>query len=1029
MALTNPGFETGDYTGWEQLSRSSTPFPTINVSTTAGYVDSGTYSAHVQSPGSGVYEVKLRNEWRPLISPESIVTVSARCRGGPEKGGQFVSVGVDFFDAANNLVASFASGEVANADLRGGFVSVSWSGRAPAGAASASMWILPRVNTYSNRHVYMDSCTMTVTEITGEAVSITFPVTGSTYHVGDTIPFRVAVLAGTPIASLKYEVTNTSTAETTDIPSTGVDWRADVNTLEEASYSVVAVATLTNSTTITSSAHTFTVGAAAALPTREYKASNAYTQMVLQNFQNLAASMPPTAIVTGAEIEVDYKLQFLIRSKDKDLDDPSVARYEAAFLVAPSVVIAAQALEPEGSALTAIGTPATASRQLQLSDFSVIENGSSEGKRWTVLENGTETITLGSEDSVFGLQQVQAGAFLDYSVGLRAYPQLGTKPEWADSGDACIRVLFDKVRLRVYFDAGSVEYYFVDPINDSNVIKGTLAAVYVDEGDLRNGDAGGIMQLLPELDPDTAAIPAEYNIHSALPPTNRNWIGRVATDMEYNGLPSYADVIQASRSRYVFITSNFYGDPLLNSIYGVNGVDRGFAYNGDYFYKITTHPDPEQDKPRHVAYHHGHLALGYRSGRVDISVVGEPWNYSGVDGASSWAIGDEVTGLLPLPGTILGIYGRKSIIGLSGTTVDNFATQTISPKLGAVEYTVADMGFPVHANAYGIYTLSQTSSYGDYLGIPLSQQVSPWLRPRLVRSSTSDREVVVAWPVRSKNQYKLAFADGYVLTMTMNYGNQSAPTFSKQKYFLPADSCSNIQEEPEGDPPYYIIDNDWWESEERIYITPPNTAVGEFTEYLLLEPRNHNNVWIEEDQSGHLDWWINSTDADHFPVFTELTEHGWAGKLGCVTFGSPAPSDGAMVPAAVSSELDDSGEERIHIANKVVPQNTPAPPQDCASAIPATWRCNNNNTELSYEYLSGAPDWLYPVDTDTEPALHIDFYDDGNDVPYYYSTEFDGWYKHGEYPTVTGPETGRGVIYSADYSQSVCFNWNIGYCA
>ena len=62
--------------------------------------------------------------------------------------------------------------------------------------------------------------------------------------------------------------------------------------------------------------------------------------------------------------------------------------------------------------------------------------------------------------------------------------------------------------------------------------------------------------------------------------------------------------------------------------------------------------------------------------------------------------------------------------------------------------------------------------------------MSPWLRQRLVRNSTSDKEVVVAWPVRSKNQYKLAFADGYVLTMTMNYGNQMTPTFSKQKYFL-----------------------------------------------------------------------------------------------------------------------------------------------------------------------------------------------------------------------------------------------------
>ena len=939
MALTNPGFETGDYTGWEQLSRSSTPLPTINISSTTGYVESGTYSAHVQSPGSGEYEVKLRNEWRPLIAPESVVTVNARCKGGPEKGGQFVSVGVDFFDAANNRIAVFSSEEVRNNALRGGFVSVGWSGRAPAGAASVSMWVLPRVNTYSNRHIYIDSCTMSVTEITGEAVSITFPVTGATYPVGDTIPFRVSVLAGTPIASLKYLVTNTTTAATTEIPSTGADWRADVSTLPEASYSVVAKTTLTNNTTITSNAHTFTVGAAAALPTREYKASNAYTQLVLQNFDSLSASMPPTAVVTGAEMELSYSLKLLIRSKDKDLDALTAARYEAALAVAPSVTISAQALEPQSNSLVAVGTPMAEVLQLRLSDFSVTEDGTSEGHRWTVLENKATTVTIGTEGSVFGLTNVQAGNFIDYAIGIRAFPQFGSVPEWADSGDACIRVLIDRVRLRVYFDAGSVDYYFVNE-GSEEVIKGTLGAVYVDGGDLTNGDGRGIMQLLPVTEPNSSTIYEGAAIHSAYPVTAKNRIGTVDTRMVYNGLPTYNDVLVDNRSRYLFTTANFYGTPTLNSIYGVNGVDRGFAYNGEFFYKLTTHPVPEEDRPRHVAYHHGHLALGYNSGRVDLSVVGEPWNFDGAAGASSWAIGDEVTGLLPLPGTMLGIYGKKSITGLSGTTVDNFTTQVISPKLGAVEYTVTDMGFPVHANAYGIYTLSQTADYGDYLGVPLSQQVSPWLRPRLVRSSTSSKEVVVAWPVRSKNQYKLAFADGYVLTMTMNYGNQSTPTFSKQKYFI-------------GSGPY---GGD----------TPPAPAA-----YNLERP--------------------------------------------------------ALVPAAISSELDDSGEERIHVANKVIP--TAGLCAAANDAIGASWNGNLHNKDLVYLYMTNTPSWLYPTDTGFAPAIHIDFYNTGDAVPYYYASQevygYTGWHKDGEYPTINAPASGHGTIYNADMSQSVCFDWEI----
>lgn len=279
------------------------------------------------------------------------------------------------------------------------------------------------------------------------------------------------------------------------------------------------------------------------------------------------------------------------------------------------------------------------------------------------------------------------------------------------------------------------------------------------------------------------AILNGYTVHTHFPPTDENKIADVNSTMTYNGLPIYADLYFA-RTKSKFITANFYGDERMNSMFGVNGVDRAYSYNGEYFYKIYTQPEADLDRPRHVAYHHGHLALGYKEGRVDISVAGEPWNFSGVDGASSWGIGDSVTGMIPLSGTILGIFCDNSITGLSGTTVDNFATQVISPRMGALEYTVVDMGFPVYANSYGIYTLSQTQEYGDYLGTPLSQDISPWLRPRLTIDDNKPAGVNLAYPVRSKNQYRLSFTDGYILTMTMNFGQQGAPTFSKHKYTL-----------------------------------------------------------------------------------------------------------------------------------------------------------------------------------------------------------------------------------------------------
>lgn len=829
MALENSSFETGTLSGWSVQALGNSALGPVTVVSESGYADSGTYSCKVGASSSSSHDSLVINNYKFYPAPGSTVTVSARARStSDKKGNVFASIGMKytFTDGNTSIVLS---GEKATNELRNGYINLTYAATPPPDVVAVQLVLRARV-LQTDRFAYFDTCAMGGNEITQEAVQLRFPSNGAVYAVGDIIPFRVLIQSGIAVASIKYVITNITTADVVELPATGPSFTADYSLLPLGKYSAIAEAVLSNGPTITTNANTFTVGEAEVAPTREYKASNSYTQLILKDFNQLDATMPPTAVVTGAQLEVDYKVQFLVRIKDKDIEDLDAARHSAAFAIVPSGVLAMQALSSGDDAYTAVGTTITAVQPFVSSDFSVVETGASEGRKWVVMDSTNYKATLGSEISAFGLQQIQAGNFLDYAIGLRFYPTLGVVPDYTDSGDMCVRVKLNKVRLKVFFDGGSVFYYFINPANGDEVIKASLVASYVQEGSLKLGTGEGFMQLLPSMsyissDPPVYApfIGNEYYIHSALPPTPKNLIGRTSGAMTYNGLPTAASVMN-NRSRYTFISANFYGDPKLDSLYGANGMSRAFTYNGSYFYKIATQPDVSKDKPRHVAYHHGHLALGYESGRVDISVVGEPYNFDGAQGASSWAIGDSVTGLLPLSGTMLGIFGRKSITGLSGTTVDNFATQTISPKLGAVEYTVTDMGFPVYANAYGIYTLSQTSEYGDFLGNPLSQQVSPWLRPRLVRSANSSKEVVVAWPVRSKNQYKLAFADGYVLTMTMNYGNQSTPTFSKQKYFL------------------FDI----------------------------------------------------SATADPYDFSRE-----------------------ALIPAAVSSELDDSGQERIHMAGKV----------------------------------------------------------------------------------------------------------------
>lgn len=776
VIIPNANFESGN-TEWTNVTNPSA-WTVLNT----GSAFDGTWSIQFNGSIMG-YNVFLCDDYIPC-SPGQSITARAMVQQGASSAGQVgASVQLWFFDSANNYLASFGGNNV-NDGSSGAWHESVVTATAPANTAYVKIGGAGN-RVANNQHLWMDTFTWNFEY--ARTVTVTSPTEGQAFATGAVVPFACTI-GGTspPIASVAYKYGATTIGTSTTDP-----FNLNSSTLPVGSHAITAVATGTDGSTFTSAAVNITI-AASPYVDREYSASNAYTYLVAENFAGLTANMPSTALVTGVELVLDYAIRALIRSKDLDVADPTLANSAVAFDITDGGTIETILLEKDGTDYTSVGINITQNISLDRTDFSIVEEGvTQDGKKWSVMDKAIASVTMGNETALFGAGPLAAQEFATRAIGLRFYPVLGTKPSYADSGDACFRFLLDKLRLRVYFDAGSSEYYFASP-DKTQVLKGELVASYVESGNLETGDASGVLQLRPELEVMAGSqtwIADDWTIHAAFPVTDANQIGevgeRVQEDgigMTYNGLPSQQAVID-NRSRYQFISANFFGDASLDSIYGAHGLPRAFAYNGDFFYKIHTQPDAEKDKPRHVEYHHSHLALGFADGRVDMSVVGEPYNFDGADGASSHAIGDKITGLQALSGTILGVFGSKSIWGISGTTVDNFATQVISPKMGAVEYTVTDMGYPVYANAYGIYTLSQTQQYGDYLGTPMSQDISPWLRPRLVRKITSDKEVQVAWPVRSKNQYRLAFSDGYTLSMTLN-GQQAVPTFSFQKYFI-----------------------------------------------------------------------------------------------------------------------------------------------------------------------------------------------------------------------------------------------------
>lgn len=771
VVIVNSDFESGA-TGWTLAG----PWSVVN---TGGF--SGTWQAQFNTSFSGNADI-INTAYYPC-SPG--VNITAQCmvaQGASASGNAGAWVNLYFYDE-DQILLDVQDGNHVTSSSGATWKPSSVNGVAPVNTAYVRIGATG-FRSGNNDAFWIDTFTWNLE--TNRTVALVSPPNNSTFQEGTVVPFKVA-LGGTnpPIVSVEYFRGITSLG----VGTVGPDYTFNKSDIPVGSYSITAVGKDINNNLYTSPAFNLTI-TATPFDTREFKASNAYTKLVFENISGLTANMPVTALVTGIEFICDYRLNALIRAKDLGVTDPTLANEQVAFDIVSEGVLEATLLNKDGTDYTIEGTAMTATVPVTRSDFTISETGTSEGKKWVVMQSTPFSETFGAQSSLFGLTPMAAADFAERSIGFRFYPELNAKPAYADSGDACFRFLLDKVRVRVYFDAGSAEYYFASP-DKTKVIKGELVSSSIYSGNLKTEDATGELQLKPTLtimNGTQTYIGGDWTIHAAYPPTDLNQIGEVTpvpegtnVGMAYNGLPSYTAVTE-NRSRYVFITANFFADRALDSIYGAHGLPRAFAYNGDFFYKIATQPDPEKDSPRHVAYHHAHLALGFDEGRVDMSVVGQPYNFDGALGASSLSVGDKVTGLLPLSGTILGVFGSKSIWGISGTTVDNFSTQVLSPNIGAIEYTVCDMGEPVYANAYGIYTLSQTQRYGDYLGTPMSADVSPWLRPRLVRKYTSDKEVVVAFPVRAKNQYRLAFSDGYVLSMTLN--GQTVPTFSFQNYYI-----------------------------------------------------------------------------------------------------------------------------------------------------------------------------------------------------------------------------------------------------
>lgn len=220
-------------------------------------------------------------------------------------------------------------------------------------------------------------------------------------------------------------------------------------------------------------------------------------------------------------------------------------------------------------------------------------------------------------------------------------------------------------------------------------------------------------------------------------------------------------ITMAAGGRFEFEKCNFSGQLITRRIYGCDGVNPCFEFDGDTLAPITTGLSP--DRPSHIRFHKNFLFISQDASLL-YCAAGNPFKWSSIDGGGEIATGDTVTGMITLPGSqstaTLGVYLHTNTAFLYGTDPTTFNFVTFNTGIGAVPYSIQNLFDTFFLDDLGVVTLKTTLNYGNFLPTTLTKNILPFIareRGNLTASSVS----------REKSQYRLFFGDGYALYCTI----------------------------------------------------------------------------------------------------------------------------------------------------------------------------------------------------------------------------------------------------------------------
>lgn len=301
---------------------------------------------------------------------------------------------------------------------------------------------------------------------------------------------------------------------------------------------------------------------------------------------------------------------------------------------------------------------------------------------------------------------------------------------------------------------------------------GVVTRVVIESGDWTTNNATGRLIF--------ASVTGNFQANEQL---------RVGGTHKADAVAVQTSITLAPGGRVTTVIGNVFGGPSGKRMYGADGVNRGFEFDGTTYVPIKT--GMATDTPNQVAVHKQHLFLSFGTS-LQFSAIGNSYSWSPVLGAGEIAMSDTISNLTVLPGDqtsgAMAVYTRNDTSILYGSSSEDFKLSNYNSGTGGLPYTSQVMDQAYVMDDRGALALGTTLNFGNFITSTMTMNIRPFIQARrnLASASAVNRE---------KGQYRIFFSDRNALYITIANGKVLG---SMPVQFNCAVTCSVDGETPDG---------------------------------------------------------------------------------------------------------------------------------------------------------------------------------------------------------------------------------------